>query len=81
MLFYIKFQDVSHAYLLHLMSFDAILLGHNFEGLFDPGLGVQRYYECANDDLFWHFLELTVPAFDPTVPLQQPRWDPDVDIL
>jgi hypothetical protein len=32
-------------------------------------------------DLFWHVLELTVPTFDPTVPLQQPSWDHDVNIL
>jgi hypothetical protein len=32
-------------------------------------------------DLIWCVLEITVPAFDPTVPLQQSRWDPDVDIL
>ena len=82
------------------------------EGLFVPGLGVQRYHECATAmfellpcllpttyselhatlssvrveskngyDLLWRVLEVTAPAFDPTVPLQQPRWDPDVDIL
>ena len=28
-------------------------------------------------DLFWRVLELTVPAFDPTVPLQAPVWDHD----
>jgi hypothetical protein len=32
-------------------------------------------------DLFWCVLELPVPGFDPTVPLQQPRWDRDVNIL
>ncbi len=32
-------------------------------------------------DLFWRVLELTVPGFDPTVPLEQPRWDHDMDIL
>ncbi len=31
-------------------------------------------------DLFWHILELTVPAFDPTVPLEAPGWDHDADI-
>ena len=110
--FYGKLQDVSHAYLLPIMPFDAIQLGHNFEGLFVPGLGVQQYHKYATAmfellpcllpttylelhaklssvrveskngyDLLWHVLEITVPAFDPTVPLQQPRWDPDVDIL
>ena len=94
------------------MPFDAICLGHNFEGLYVPGFGAQRYHECATTmfeflpqllptsnseihaklssvcveskkgyDLFWCVLELTVPAFDPTVPLQQPRWDPDVDLF
>ena len=32
-------------------------------------------------DLLWRVLELTVPVFDPTVPLQQPTWDHDTDIL
>ncbi len=32
-------------------------------------------------DLFWRILELTVPAFDPTVPLEAPGWDHDADIL
>ncbi len=32
-------------------------------------------------DLFWRVLELTVPGFDPTVPLEQPRLDHDMDIL
>ncbi len=32
-------------------------------------------------DLFWHVLELTVPAFNPTVPLQAPGWDHDANIL
>jgi hypothetical protein len=107
--FYDKLQDVSHAYLLPIMPFNAIRLGHNFECLFVPGLGVQRYHECATAmfeflpcllpttysklhaklssvrveskngyDLLWRVLEITVPAFDPMVPLQQPRWDPDV---
>ncbi len=94
------------------MSFDAVRLGNNFEGLFVPSLGTQRYHECASalfellpgllptsnpeihdklssipikskngHDLFWHVLELTVPAFDPTVPFQQPSWDHNVNIL
>jgi hypothetical protein len=32
-------------------------------------------------DLVWGVLELTVPGFDPTAPLQQSQWDQDVDIL
>ena len=42
--FYNKFQELSHAYLLPLMPFDATRLGNNFEGLFVPGLGTQRYH-------------------------------------
>ncbi len=42
--FYDKFQELSHAYLLPLMPFDAARLGNNFEGLFVPGLGTQRYH-------------------------------------
>jgi hypothetical protein len=94
------------------MLFDAIRLGNNFEVLFVPGLGTQRYHKCASAlfellprllptsnpeihaklssihveskngyDLFWRVLELTVPMFDPTVPLQQPSWDHNIDIL
>ena len=32
-------------------------------------------------NLLWRVLELTVPVFDPTVPLQQPTWDQDTNIL
>jgi hypothetical protein len=32
-------------------------------------------------DLFWHILELAVPGFDPTVPIEQPRWIRNTDIL
>ena len=32
-------------------------------------------------DLLWHVLELTVPVFDLTVPLPQPTWDHDTNIL
>jgi hypothetical protein len=94
------------------MPFNAVHMGNNFEGLFVPSLGTQRYHKWASAlfellprllptsnpeihanlssirveskngyDLFWHVLELTVPAFDPTVPLQQPSWDHDVNIL
>jgi hypothetical protein len=110
--FYNKFQGLSHDYLIPLMPFDAVRLGNNFEGLFVPGLGTQRYQECASAlfellprllptsnaeiqsklasirveskngyDLLWRVLELTVPVFDPTVPLQQPTYDDDTDIL
>ena len=106
--FYDKFQGLSHDYLIPLMPFDAIRLGNNFEGLFVPGLGTQRYHECASAlfellprllptsnaeiqsklasvrveskngyDLLWRVLELTVPVFDPTVPIQQPTYDSD----
>jgi hypothetical protein len=40
-------QELSAAYLLPLMPFDAICLEFNFEGLFIPGLGVDRYTECT----------------------------------
>lgn len=46
--FYDKFQGLSHDYLIPLMPFDAVRLGNNFEGLFVPGLGTQRYHECAS---------------------------------
>jgi hypothetical protein len=110
--FYDKFQELSHAYLIPLMPFDAIRLGNNFEGLFVPGLGMQRYHEYTSAlfellprllptsnaevqaklssvrvkskngyDLLWRVLKLTVLVFDPTVPLQQPTWDHDTNVL
>ena len=94
------------------MPFHAVYLGNNFEGLFVPGLGTQRYHEYVSAlfellprlpptpnaevqaklssvrveskngyDLLWRVLELTVPVFDPTLPLQQPTWDRDTDVL
>ncbi len=32
-------------------------------------------------DLFWRVLELAVPGFDPTIPIEQPWWTRDTDIL
>jgi hypothetical protein len=32
-------------------------------------------------NLFWRMLELTVPGFNPTVPINQPRWTRDTDVL
>jgi hypothetical protein len=32
-------------------------------------------------DIFWRVLELAVPGFDPTIPIEQPRWTRDTDIL
>jgi hypothetical protein len=32
-------------------------------------------------DLFWRVLELGVPGFDPTIPIDQPRWTRDTDVL
>ncbi len=32
-------------------------------------------------DLLWRMLELAVPGFDPTVPIDQPRWSRETDIL
>jgi hypothetical protein len=46
--FYNKFQGLSHSHLLPLMPFDAVRLGNNFEGLYVPGLGTQRYHKCAS---------------------------------
>jgi hypothetical protein len=94
------------------MPFDAICLEFNFEGLFIPGLGIDRYAECASAlmeilprllptlysevlakvssvwveskngyDLLWRILELTVAGFDLTLPLEQPRWTRDMDLL
>ena len=110
--FYDKLQELSAAYLLPLMPFDAICLEFNFEGLFIPGLGIDRYAECASAlmeilprllltlyskvlakvssvwveskngyDLLWRILELTVAGFDLTLPLEQPRWTRDMDLL
>jgi hypothetical protein len=110
--FYDKLKELSVVYLIPLMPFDAICLEFNFEGLFVPGLGTDRYKDCASAlmeilprllpptnlevqakisavrsklkngyDLFWHILELTVPGFDPTVPIKQPRWTRDKEIL
>jgi hypothetical protein len=32
-------------------------------------------------DLFWHVLELAVPGFDPTIPIDQPWWVQGTDVL
>ncbi len=110
--FYDKLQELLAVYLIPLMPFDAIHLEFNFEGLFIPGLGIDRYADCAaammevlphllppsnsevqlkilavrsesknGYDLFWRILELAVPGFDPTVPIEQPRWIRNTDIL
>jgi hypothetical protein len=110
--FYNKLQELLAEYLIPLMPFDAIRLEFNFEGLFIPGLGTDRYADCtsalmeilprllppANSevqakisavcselkngyDLFWCILELAIPGFHPTVPIKQPRWTRDTDIL
>ena len=42
--FYDKFQELSHAFLIPLMPFDAVRLENNFKGLFVPGLGTERYH-------------------------------------
>ncbi len=98
-------------YLIPLMPFDAIRLEFNFEKLFVPGLGIDRYADCAaammevlprlppsnsevqskilavrsksknGYNLFWRILELAVPGFDPTVPIEQPWWIRNTDIL
>jgi hypothetical protein len=110
--FYVKFQELSVLCLLPIMPFDTVHLEANYEGLFIPGLGTERYAECAvammevlprliptlytkvqakllsvwvesrnGYDLFWRVLELNVPGFNPMVPLEQPCWDRDMDIL
>jgi hypothetical protein len=45
--FYERLQQVSAAYLIPLMPFDAICLRNNYEGLFPPGLGTDVYAECS----------------------------------
>jgi hypothetical protein len=45
--FYEGLQQVSAAYLLPLLPFDAICLANNYEGLFPPGLGTAAYAECC----------------------------------
>ena len=45
--FYERLQQVSAAYLIPLMPFDAICLRNNYEGLFPPGLGKNAYAECC----------------------------------
>jgi len=45
--FYERLQQVSAAYLIPLMPFDAICLRNNYEGLFPPGLGTNAYAECC----------------------------------
>ncbi len=44
--FYERLQQVSAAYLIPLMPFDAICLRNNYKGLFPPGLGTDAYAEC-----------------------------------
>ncbi len=45
--FYEGLQQVSTAYLLPLMPFDAVCLANNYEGLSPPGLGTTAYAECS----------------------------------
>jgi hypothetical protein len=45
--FYECLQQVSAAYLIPLMPFDAICIKNNYEGLFPPGLGTETYAECS----------------------------------
>jgi hypothetical protein len=110
--FYERLQQVSAAYLISLMPFDAICIKNNYEGLFPPGLGTETYAECSATileilprllpttnteisaiismvsnasrngyDLLWGILELSVPGFDPTVPIAQPQWTQNSTIL
>ncbi len=110
--FYECLQQVSAAYLIPLMPFNAICIKNNYEGLFPPGLGTETYAECSaaileilprllpiknteilaivslvsnasrnGYNLLWRILELSVPGFDPTVPIAQPQWTRDSTIL
>ncbi len=45
--FYDKFQELSTLHLLPIMPFDAARPKSNFEGLFIPGLGTERYTEIG----------------------------------
>jgi hypothetical protein len=45
--FYEHLQQISAAYLIPLMPFNAICLRNNYEGLFPPGLGTDAYAECC----------------------------------
>ncbi len=45
--FYKRLQQVSAAYLIPLMPFDATCLRNNYEGLFPPGLGTDTYAKCC----------------------------------
>ncbi len=46
--FYDKLQELSVIYLLPLMLFDALHVKFNFKGLYVPGLGTDRYADCAS---------------------------------
>jgi hypothetical protein len=46
--FYDKLQELLVVYLIPLMPFNAIRLEFNFKGLFVPGLGTDRYGDCAS---------------------------------
>jgi hypothetical protein len=45
--FYVTFQKTGSVYLLPFMPFDAVSLKLGFEGLFPPGLGIDRYAVIA----------------------------------
>jgi hypothetical protein len=100
-------------YIIALLSFDAIVLAHGFEGLCPPGLGLVKFaamskalmelvprlipggltpqvnatltsirFESNNSyDYLWRVLELTVPGFDPTIPIRVPTWSDVEDIF
>ncbi len=104
--FYDRLQEVALGYIIAIITFDAIVLAHKFEGLCPPGLGLIKYaamckapmellpwlipgslspqvnatlmsvrYESNNRyDYLWRVLELTVPGFNPTVPIHAPIW-------
>ncbi len=44
-------------------------------------LALVRYETGSGYDYLWHVLELTIPGFDPTVPIQAPTWTEVEDIF
>jgi hypothetical protein len=61
------------------------LLPHLIPGIFSPQINAALYtvqYESNNGfDYLWHVFELTVPGFDPIIPIQIPVWADYYDIF
>jgi len=60
--FFDKLHKTSALFLLPSMLFDAINLNTGFEGLYPPGLGLQRYAEIAG--VFMKILPRLLPGSD-----------------